>query len=516
MKDHRLSFRIPLAAILVTLAGAEAATRAQQPPAEELLDLVRSDVPPPRSAAKRDGSRPTTSAARFVETKDLFEAPSSPAKRNVVRAFRQPAPDWLRRTSPAGEEAALRHVPAVGFFPLPDDELRAAYLISFRGSVSEAFVSPDLQGLPHTRAAPLAKRWVKDLTSTAAAARNLVERDSHGEFENLLPAPGRKRDQPDLLREATIDILRPDSIQTRKAGKAEPSERSSELALSGLVEVLSTQPAKFRIAFVRSLQKLPEGDPAAISVLVRFALFDVDRDVRAAAVRALQREPVRIYGPKLLEGFRYPWPIVAERAADALIALDRKELLPNLANLLDEPDPAAPIEVVRNGWKVRAVRELVKLNHHANCLVCHAPFVGSDLGDQKGLIARLPSSERELPPESSVDEKLAVKKAWPLVRADITNLRHDFSALREVDGSAPWPKMQRYDYVVRVRAMLPPSTVRKRIDPVDEEIPSAHRRAVLYALSRLTSTYVGTLARDWRLLIEQPNAPPVPETGARR
>jgi hypothetical protein len=41
-----------------------------------------------------------------------------------------------------------------------------------------------------------------------------------------------------------------------------------------------------------------------------------------------------------------------------------------------------------------------------------------------------------------------------------------------------------------------PTAAPRRVDPVEEEIPSPHRRPILYALSRLTSTYVGTRARD--------------------
>jgi hypothetical protein len=261
---------------------------------------------------------------------------------------------------------------------------------------------------------------------------------------------------------------------------------------------------------------LPEGNSTAISALVRFALYDVDREVRAAAIQALRRESAETYGPQLLQGFRYAWPIVAERAADAVVALDRKEMLPSLANLLDEPDPAAPFETVREGRKVRAVRELVKLNHHANCIVCHPPNVGDDALRNKVVVATWPSADRELPPETTIEKVPGAKNAGPTVRTDITYLRHDFSALQERENADPWPKMQRYDYVVRVRTLLPqPPPVRKRIDPIEEEIPSPHRRAVLYALSRMTSTYVGTLSREWRLEIERPSSPPAPKAGAR-
>ena len=48
--------------------------------------------------------------------------------------------------------------------------------------------------------------------------------------------------------------------------------------------------------------------------LVRLVLFDPDAGVRASATLALGSKPVAKYGPKLVDGFRHPWHVVAEEA----------------------------------------------------------------------------------------------------------------------------------------------------------------------------------------------------------
>ena len=39
----------------------------------------------------------------------------------------------------------------------------------------------------------------------------------------------------------------------------------------------------------------------------------------------------------------------------------------------------------------------------------------------------------------------------PMVRADTTYLRQDFSVLMPVTGATPWPDMQRFDFLIRKR-----------------------------------------------------------------
>ena len=48
-------------------------------------------------------------------------------------------------------------------------------------------------------------------------------------------------------------------------------------------------------------------------------------------------------------------------------------MLPRLINILEQPDPRAPVTKVIDGKEVSFVRELVRVNHHHNCLLCHPP-----------------------------------------------------------------------------------------------------------------------------------------------
>ena len=76
--------------------------------------------------------------------------------------------------------------------------------------------------------------------------------------------------------------------------------------------------------------------------------------------------------------------------ADALVALKCMTALPKVVDFLDEPDPAAPFERTENGVTVTAVREMVKLNHNRNCLLCHAPASA----DERAAVMPYPVSQR--------------------------------------------------------------------------------------------------------------------------
>ena len=78
-------------------------------------------------------------------------------------------------------------------------------------------------------------------------------------------------------------------------------------------------------------------------MLARNAVFDLNPALRKIAQAALAKRPREEYQQVLLNGLRYPWPAVAEHAAEALVALGRREAVPDLVRLLDQPSPAAPI-----------------------------------------------------------------------------------------------------------------------------------------------------------------------------
>ena len=81
------------------------------------------------------------------------------------------------------------------------------------------------------------------------------------------------------------------------------------------------------------------------------------------------------------------------------------------------------------------------------------------------------------------------------VRADTTYLRQDFSVPQPVTNPSPWPAFQRFDYLVRTRAL----TFEEEIfGKVNEPMAGRHRQAILFALRELTGTDAGRTATAWR------------------
>jgi hypothetical protein len=109
---------------------------------------------------------------------------------------------------------------------------------------------------------------------------------------------------------------------------------------------------------------------AGAAALARHAVFDTSPNVRAKALEELRRRPEADYLPTLLEGFRHPWPAAAEHAAEAIATLAPRSALPALVALLDAPEPRFAPE---KPGRPTTVREVVRVNHMDNCLLCHAP-----------------------------------------------------------------------------------------------------------------------------------------------
>lgn len=250
-----------------------------------------------------------------------------------------------------------------------------------------------------------------------------------------------------------------------------------------LTQMLQVEDEEKRLLLVRELTRVP-GERAAVQLAVR-AIADLSPAVRRAAVAGLAKRPWRLYGPVLLRGLRYPWPRVADHAAVALKALNRPEAVAPLVGLLDLPSPSAP--VLDPGTKKYAVRELVRLNHLRNCLLCHTPSADKEDGLVRGLV---PTPGERLP-------ALYYKSQdGNFVRADRTLLRQDFSTILTDDAAYPWPREQRYDFVTRLRT-VPPGEVPEL--SASGQYPQ--REAVLYALRGLTGRDGGDASARWRELL---------------
>lgn len=256
----------------------------------------------------------------------------------------------------------------------------------------------------------------------------------------------------------------------------------------------------------------------ATQALAQMAVFATDEEARQAAVAALQKLPADPATAVLLKGLRYPWPSVAQNSADAVVQLKRGDLIPELIKMLEEPDPRAP--VMDTDKKAPVVRELVRINHHRNCLLCHPPGNTPDVlrikssdttwskaenGVQSTFLEGNPDFDPEVlvapvpTPGAPIVPSVYYSRSAPdiVVRADATYLRQDFSMLLKVADAEPWPETQRFDYLVRTRVLTEneAATYQKAFGGNG---PTPYRQAALSALRRLTGKDAGASAEQWR------------------
>ncbi|HEV3118469.1 MAG TPA: HEAT repeat domain-containing protein, partial [Gemmataceae bacterium] len=191
--------------------------------------------------------------------------------------------------------------------------------------------------------------------------------------------------------------------------------------IAALMQVLAPESPGIRAGLVKYLSGVSHVE--ATRALAKLAIFSAEENVRQRALDALKVRRERDYTDILLTGLRYPWPDVARHAADALIKLERTNLVPQLVDLLDDPDPRAPVVREENKKRVQEVRELVRVNHHRNCLLCHAPANTGNVASDT-LTAAVPVPQDPLPSPSQ-----GYQNSLPdiLVRIDVTYLRQDFS-----------------------------------------------------------------------------------------
>jgi hypothetical protein len=254
--------------------------------------------------------------------------------------------------------------------------------------------------------------------------------------------------------------------------------------LATLLQMLQVEDAPTRLLLVRELDKVKS--PSAAAVLAKRSVVDLSPEVREAAVAALQNRPTGQYVPVLMQALRYPWAPVADHAAAALRTLKPEGAVPKLVGLLDRPDPSVP--VLDPKTRKQSVRELVRLNHMRNCLLCHAPSANDKDGLVRGLV---PTPGQPLPRLYYAGQR------GNFVRADTTFLRQDFSVNMPVEAATPWPKEQRFDFVTRVRTVKPNEMPEIAAKPGT----SPQREAVVYALRGLTGKDGGDSADKWRDLL---------------
>jgi hypothetical protein len=290
--------------------------------------------------------------------------------------------------------------------------------------------------------------------------------------------------------------------------------------IAALMQILAPESASMRKGLIRYLDTVSH--PEATRALAKLAIFSKERSVREAACDVLKVRRERDYTEILLSGLHYPWPAVARYAADAIVRLERKDLIPQLVAVLERPDPRLP-EVKKTGDKsVTAVRELVRVNHHRNCLLCHAPMhnvVQVTLRDVDGnptteVITRevenqgpgdVPTAQVPIPGEPLPTPSEGYGNSQPdiLVRLDVTYLRQDFSELQSVADAHPWPEMQRFDFLVRTRSLTDEEAqvYREKLSTREPGRVTPYQRAALAALRDLTGRDTAPTAPAWRRLL---------------
>ncbi len=284
----------------------------------------------------------------------------------------------------------------------------------------------------------------------------------------------------------------------RNPGLTPPLEEPATAArVAALMQIFGPEDGPPRLGLVEYLASVPHSD--ATMALARLALFSPEEPVRRAAVAALRSRSERDYTPILMSGFRYPWPAVARRASEALVKLGRVDLLARLVDVLEQPDPRAPVVQQIEGRRVPVVRELVRINHHRNCLLCHAPV---EQPDSRAPVVQQITGVVPLPgePLPSSSEYYSGPGPGLLVRVDVTYLRQDFSLMQPVANADPWPEMQRFDFLVRTRILSEEEaqTYRDRLQLREPGVLSPYHRAALFALRELSGRDAEPTPQAWR------------------
>ena len=254
----------------------------------------------------------------------------------------------------------------------------------------------------------------------------------------------------------------------------EESCRSPE-AIPALVQMLQVENKSARLVLIEALSGIDGLE--ATHALAKRALYDLSPAVRQAAVKALRHRPEKDYRDQLLGGLQYPWPAVADHAAEALAALNVQSALPVLMNILEKPAGE------KGMGKTPMIKELVKINHQRNCMLCHpASFSPGD--PVRGAVP--------LPGQSQAQ---GYAQGQFFIRADVTYLQQDFSVMQPEGHFGPGPAFQRYDYVLRSR----PATGK------DLQQRFRQRRAILFALKELIGSAGEPMHLHQALLREEEN-----------
>jgi hypothetical protein len=215
-----------------------------------------------------------------------------------------------------------------------------------------------LHHFPQAAVLPIRSAANCQLGTKEAATLGVLAKKLHAYLDAIAPVDENgKRAKPTRLREVLRDERR---------GKRPEWLRVE--ALPAMLQILMAEDVPLRLMLVDMISEI-DARPATVALAHR-VVYDLAPEVREAAINALRGRPRADSRPVFIDALRYPWAPVADHAADALVELSDGEAVPLLVALLGKPDPAAPYASGKDGT---AVRHLVRVNHLANCLLCHAP-----------------------------------------------------------------------------------------------------------------------------------------------
>ena len=336
---------------------------------------------------------------------------------------------------------------------------------TYAGTVAALGKRPDLAGLPFRIGLDAVMRREK------AEAMNTLSKELRQTIQSCIPATGRGSFDTRPDTEELYQTL----IAGKKGGfsKRDRKQWATAEAVPCIQQMLQVENRDIRRMACELLQGIEV--PEATGALVRWAVFDTDAANRAAAIDALRKRDRKEVSQLLVRYIRYPWPRAVEHAAEALVALDCQDAIPQLVAAYGQPDPDAPFQVELPGKASGMYRyEVVRLNHLHNCVMCHAPsFQRTDM-----VRGAVPNPSKPLPPPTTPSY---YDHGENFVEADITYLQQDFSLMQPVANPGNWPTYQRYDYFVTIRRdNTQPSQVPSKPQP-----DSTYRRALLFAITEL-------------------------------
>lgn len=366
------------------------------------------------------------------------------------------------------------------------------------------FRRTDLEGLP-VRLAPDC-RLSKPAGERLDQAATLV----HQHFESSL---GGNKD------EARSEWSQYERAMSKLPHESHPIRVAARIA--ALIQIMEPESEELRRGLIRHLKGLAH--PEAARAIAKLAIFSEEPALRLEATKALQSRPGSQFDEIIRLGLRYPRPEIAVRTMDLIVKTKRIDWADAIIDLLEEPDPRAPTAV--NNGKSYVVRELVRIRHHDNCMLCHPPAQrGAFANDltlfNTNLWSEFMATPRKQIPTGEPNQGIG---GWggfrgnrsgfqegPSVRFDVTFLRPDFSlnlsgdAVQNGVATNVGGETERFDFVVRTRKLTPAQAREYQKELArDSGERSPYRTIALSALRQLTKQDVEPTAEAWRAVLAE-------------